>query len=125
MGGSFNAQIGRNEIDNKNVVGKIGYNYTNEQGEEFLQWPRKNDLSWVISFHFIRRRGTWYNRSTRKLYELDGFNIHLQNRKHVVKKTKVVGRPHSDHNEVCMTLHKNIARKINEGTGGSIYLNQG
>ena len=28
MGGDFNAQIGRNEIGNSNVVGKFGYNYT-------------------------------------------------------------------------------------------------
>ena len=112
MGGDFNAQIGRNEIDNSNVVGKFGYNYTNSQGEELVQWLRENYLSWVNSFHFIRRRGTWYNRSVRKWYELDGFNTHLQDRKHVVKKIKVVRTLHSDHNAVYMTLHENIVRKI-------------
>ena len=111
MVGDFNAQIGRNKIDNSNVVGKFGYSYTKGQGEEMVQWLRENDLSWVNSFHFTRRRGTWYIRSVKKWYELDGFIIHLQNRKYVVKKTKVVGRPHSDYNAVCMTLHKNIVRK--------------
>ena len=77
-----------------------------------MQWLRENDLSWVNSFHFIRRRGTWYNRSVRKLYELDGFITHLQDRKHVVKKIIVVRTRHSDHNAVCMTLHENIVRKI-------------
>jgi len=112
MGGDFNAQIGRNEIDNSNVVGKFGYNYTNSQGEELVQWLRENDLSWVNSFHFIRRRGTWHNRSVRKWYELDGFITHLQDRKHMVKKIKVVGTLHLDHNAVCNTLHENMVRKI-------------
>ena len=69
-------------------------------------------LSSVNSFHFIRRRGTWYNRSVQKWYEVDGFITHVQDRKHVVKKIKVVGTLHSDHNAVCMTLHKNKVRKI-------------
>ena len=112
MGGDFNAQIGRKEIDNSNVVGKFGYNYTNGQGEELVQWLRGNDLSWVNSFHFIRRRGTWYNRSVRKWYELDGFITHLQDREHVVKEIKVVRALYSDHNAVCMTLHDNIVKKI-------------
>ena len=112
MGGDFNAQIGRNEIDNSSAVGKFGYNYTNSQGEELVQWLRENDLSWVNSFHFIRRRGTWYNRSVRKGYELDGFITNLQDRKHVVKKIKVVRTLHSDHNAICMTLHENIVRKV-------------
>ena len=30
-GGTFNAQIGRYEIDNSNFVGYFGYNYTNGQ----------------------------------------------------------------------------------------------
>ena len=30
----------------------------------------------------------------------------------MVKKIEVVGTLHSDHNAVCMTLHKNIVRKI-------------
>ena len=77
-----------------------------------MQWLRENDLSWVNSFSFIRRRGTWYNRSVRKWYELDGFITHLQDRKHVVKKIKVVRTLHSDHNAVCMTLHENVVRKI-------------
>ena len=47
-----------------------------------------------------------------KWYELDGFITHLHDRKHVVKKSKVAGTLHSDHNAVCMTLHKNIVRKI-------------
>jgi len=50
MGGEFNAQIGRNEIDNSNVVGKFGYNYTNSQGEELVQWLRENDLYGIILF---------------------------------------------------------------------------
>ena len=66
MGGDFNAQIGRTKIDNSNGVGKFGYSYTKGQGEELVQWLRENDLSWVNSFHFIRRRGTWYNRSVKK-----------------------------------------------------------
>ena len=45
IGGNFNAQIGRNEIDNSNVVGKFGHNYTNGQGEELVQWLRENELS--------------------------------------------------------------------------------
>ena len=51
-------------MDNSNVVGKSGYNYTNGQGEELVQWVRENGLPWVNSFHFIRRT-TWYNRSVR------------------------------------------------------------
>ena len=112
IGGDFNAQIGRNGIDNNDVVGKYGYNYTNCQGEELVQWLRENDMSWVNSFHFIKKRGTWYNRSVRKWYELDGFITPLQDRKHVVKKVKVIRSPQSDHNAVCLTLHKNISRKL-------------
>ena len=56
IGGDFNAQIGRNGIENNDVVGKFGYNYTNGQGEELVQWLRENDLSWVNSFHFIKKR---------------------------------------------------------------------
>ena len=54
----------------------------------------------LIFFHFIRRRGTWYNRSVKKWYELDGFITHLQDRKCVVKKIKEVVTLHSDHNAV-------------------------
>ena len=72
IGGDFNAQIGRNGIDNN---------------------------------------GTWHNRSGRKWYELDGFITPLQDRKHVVKKVKVIRSPQSDHNAVCLTLHKNISKK--------------
>ena len=53
IGGDFNAQIGRNEIDNSNVVGKLGYNHTNGQGEELVQWLRESDLSLVNSFHLL------------------------------------------------------------------------
>ena len=112
MGKDFNAQIGRNEIDISNVVGKFGYSYTNGEREELVQWLTENDLLWVNSSHFIRWRGTWCNRSVKKWYELDGFITHLQGGKHVVKKIEVVGTFHSDHNAVCMTLNKNIVRKI-------------
>ena len=47
MGGDFNAQIGRNKIDDSNVVGKFGYSYANGQGEELVQCLRENDF--VIS----------------------------------------------------------------------------
>ena len=112
IGGDFNAQIGRNGIENNDVVGKFGYNYTNGQGEELVQWLRENDLSWVNSFHFIKKRGTWYNRSVKKWYELDGFVTHLQDRKYLVQKVKVIRAPESDHNAVCMTLQKKVARKL-------------
>ena len=74
IGGDFNAQIGRNGIENNDVVGKFGYNYTNGQ--------------------------------------LDGFVTHLQDRKYLVQKVKVIRAPESDHNAVCMTLQKNVARKL-------------
>ena len=112
IGGDFNAQIGRNGIENNDIVGKFEYNYTNGQGEELVQWLRENDLSWVNSFHFIKKRGTWYNRSVKKWYELDGFVTHLQDRKYLVQKVKVIRAPESDHNAVCMTLQKNVARKL-------------
>ena len=115
IGGDFNAQIGRNRIDDSNAVGKFGYNYTNGQGEELVQWLRENDLSWINSFHFIKRRGTWYNSSVKKWYELDGFITHLQDRKFLVKKMKVVKTVLSDHNAVCVTLHNNIIRRITRG----------
>ena len=41
MVGDFNAQIGRNRIDDSNAVGKFGYNYTNGQEEELVQWLRE------------------------------------------------------------------------------------
>ena len=77
-----------------------------------MQWLRENDFSWVNSFHFIKKRGTWYNRSVKKWYELDGFVTHLQDRKYLVQKVKVIRAPESDHNAVCMTLQKNVARKL-------------
>ena len=77
-----------------------------------MQWLKENDLQWVNSFHVIRRRGTWYNIIVRKWYELDGFITHPQDRKHMLKKIKVVGTIYSDHNAVCMTLHKSIARNV-------------
>ena len=111
IGRDLNAQIGRNGIENNDVVGKFGYNYTNGQGEELMQWLRENDLSWVNSFHFIKLRGTWYNKNVKKLYKLDGFVTHLQDRKYMVQKVNVIRTPESDHNAVCMTLHKSVARK--------------
>ena len=76
---------------------------------------QRNDLSWINSFHFIKWRGTWYNSSVKKWYELDGFITHLQDRKYVVKKMKIIKAVLSDHNAVCVTLHKNIIRKIARG----------
>ena len=58
MGGDFNTQIGRRGTDNNVAVGKFGYDYTNGQGEELMQWLGENELSWANSFHFIKRRGT-------------------------------------------------------------------
>ena len=77
-----------------------------------MQWLKENDLSWVNSFHFINKRSTWYNRSVRKWYELGGFVIHLQDRKYMVQKRKVIRTTESDHNAVCMNLHKDEARKL-------------
>ena len=89
-----------------------------------MQWLRENDLSWVNSFHFIRRRGTWYNRGVRKWYELDGFVMNLQDRKHVVKNIKAVGTSLSDHNAVCIGLCIRIySERLQEITGGNMYLN--
>ena len=44
MGGDVNAQVGRGGIDNNNAAGEFGYNYTNGQGEELVQWLRENEL---------------------------------------------------------------------------------
>ena len=46
--------------------GSFGFRSTNIQGEELQEWIIGNELCWVNSFFFQKKRGTWWNSSLKR-----------------------------------------------------------
>ena len=115
IGGDFNAQIGRSTNNGNRSTGNFGLVATNQQGEDLKDWLNNRDLCWVNSFFFVKRRGTWYNRSHNTWHEIDGFITRINDR-HLSTKKVCIQRHNllSDHNPVVITLNKSIAVKLNK-----------
>ena len=91
IGGDFNAQIGqtsRQLLMNANH-GSFGFRSTNIQGEELQEWIIGNELCWVNSFFFQKKRGTWWNPSLNRWYEIDGFITKARDRHDMIRSFKV------------------------------------
>ena len=91
IGGDFNAQIGqtsRHLIMNANN-GSFGFRSTNIQGEELQEWIIRNELCWVNSVFFQKKRGTWWNPSVKRWYEIDGFITKARDRHDMIRPFKV------------------------------------
>ena len=89
--GDFNAQIGqtsRHLLTNANN-GSFGFRSTNIQGEELQEWIIGNELCWVNSFFFQKKRGTWWNPGLKKWYEIDGFITKARYRHDMIRSFKV------------------------------------
>ena len=91
IGGDFNAQIGQTSRQlHKNANnGSIGFRSTNIQGEELQEWIIGNEICWVNSFFFQKKRGTWWNPSLKRWYEIDGFITKARDRHEMIRSFKV------------------------------------
>ena len=109
IGGDHNAHIGRERTGDTN--GRYGLcTPTTEAGEDLLDWCGVNDLQWVNSYYNVRKRGTWFNKSHRNWYELDGFLMRRGERHQVARRLEIVNEfTLSDHKPV--TLHLRIPEK--------------
>ena len=99
IGGDHNAQIGDN-TERPGVSGNYGLKtQTNEAGDDLLGWCEINGLSYANSYLCHPSRGTWFNRSWRRWYELDGFLVKKTQRHRILKRMVTV-------NEMSMSDHK-------------------
>ena len=104
IGGDFNAHVGGGE-DRPGVCGKWGLRESNYQGRELLTWCEENGLVHVNSYYNMKKRGTWFNHSNRKWYEIDGFLMRKEQRNKCVRKVGTVGEHTiSDHKPKKITL---------------------
>ena len=73
--GNSNVQIGSNigAYDKSNTVGRYGFRRTNPQKGDQIEWLAEHGLCWLSSFFYVKKGGTWLNRSNRTWYEIDGF----------------------------------------------------
>ena len=105
MGGDHNAHVGK-ASERDGVSGKYGLETpTNEQGRDLLDWCQEHNLEWVNSFSNHAKRGTWFNKSSKRWYELDGFIMRASQRHRHAKKMRTVDElSYSDHKPVCLYL---------------------
>ena len=97
VGGDFNAHVGGGEV-RPGTCGSFGIRESNRQGLELLAWCEENNLAHVNSFYNHKKRGTWFNNSTKKWYEIDGFLMkQTQRHKNVIKVSTVGETTLSDH----------------------------
>jgi len=91
IGGDFNAQIGQTsrQLLMNASHGSFGFRSTNIQGEELQEWIIGNELCWVNSFFFQKKRGTWWNPSLKRWYEIDGFITKARDRHDMIRSFKV------------------------------------
>ena len=109
IGGDHNAHIGQEEPSDTN--GRYGLRTaTGDAGHDLLDWCLAHELQWVNPFSNHKRRGTWFNKSHCKWYELDGFLMRKRERHRLAKKMEVGSNAGlSDHKPV--TLHLKIPKK--------------
>ena len=102
--GDHNAHVGQEEASNTN--GRYGLlNPTTDAGADLLDWCSAHNLQWVNSFYNMRKRGTWFNCSHRRWYELDGFCVRQGDRHRVVRKMEVIEElTLSDHKPVLLHI---------------------
>ena len=106
VGGDFNAHVGGGE-ERPGICGQFGIRESNYQGQELLSWCEENELAHVNSFYNHKKRGTWFNNSTKKWYEIDGFLIKKSQRHNNVIKVCTVGDLYlSDHKPKKITLKR-------------------
>ena len=80
LGGDHNAHVGK-ASERDGVSGKYGLETrTNEQGRDLLGWCQEQSLEWVNSFSNHAKRRTWFNKSSKRWYELDGFIMRASQR---------------------------------------------
>ena len=104
IGGDFNAHVGGGE-ERPGVCGKFGLRESNRIGVELLEWCQENNLVHVGSFYNHKQRGTWFNNSNRRWYEIDGFIMRKDQRHKYVNKVSTVG-------EISISDHKPKLMKI-------------
>ena len=105
IGGDHNSQIGKQSA-RTGVAEKWGLGtYTNRQGHDLLNWCEENHLAWVNSFSKHPQRGTWWHRTQKKWYELDGFIMrHEQRHRHLVSMRVMNEMSLSDHKPVIIRV---------------------
>ena len=112
VGGDFNAHVGGGEV-RPGTCGQFGIRESNQQGRELLAWCEENNLAHVNSFYSHKKRGTWFNNSLKRWYEIDGFLMKKAQRHKNVKKVNTVGDlTLSDHKPKKIILVRNW-RKYN------------
>ena len=104
IGGDHNAHIGREERGPPN--GKYGLTTPSTiAGEDLIDWCKANEMQWVNSFFNIKKRGTWFNKSHKRWYELDGFVMRKDERHKLCKSMKVTDdNALSDHQPITLTI---------------------
>ena len=104
IGGDHNAHIGREERGPAN--GKYGLTTPSTiAGEDLIDWFKTNEMQWVNSFFNIKKRGTWFNESHKRWYELDGFVMRKDERHKLCKSMKVTDdNALSDHQPITLTI---------------------
>ena len=123
VGGDHNAHVGSGS-ERHRVCGRYGIGNTNQAGEDLLNWCEENDLAHVNSFHQHGNRGTWYNRSWRRWYELDGFMVKQQQRHSLVVKVDTVKEMSlSDHRPKRMNIRMKKRRWRHAGDTRRRHLN--
>ncbi len=107
VGGDFNAHVGGGEV-RPGTCGQFGIRESNQQGRELLAWCEENNLTHVNSFYNHKKRGTWFNNSLKRWYEIDGFLMKKSQRHKNVKKVSTVGDlTLSDHKPKKIILERN------------------
>ena len=105
IGGDHNSQIGKQSA-RTGVAGKWGLGtYTNRQGHDLLNWCEENHLAWVNSFSKHPQRGTWWHRTQKKWYELDGFIMRQEQRHRHLVSMRVM-------NEMSLSDHKPVIIRV-------------
>ena len=109
IGGDHNAHIGRERACETN--GRYGLTTpTTEAGGDLLDWCVAHDRQWINSFSNLRKRGTWFNQSHRRWYELDGFIMRRGERHRHAKRIQITEElTLSDHKPV--SLHLKIPKR--------------
>jgi len=111
IAGDFNSVMGKGErpFDTNSPCGPFGIQGTNEAGRSMIRFLQEEGLVWVNSFFSEPNRGTWWNRSLRKWYELDGFLALQQQRHALFQKVETIPEDStSDHRPKLATLNKKI-----------------
>ena len=97
MGGDFNAHIAEEN--------RFGLRSSNAQGLELLDWLTENELVWINSQYQHNFRGTWFNKSVKRWYELDGSATRWKDKQKIIRKMSTANhRNLSDHNAKMIVM---------------------